>query len=130
MRRAEGLLKVALAHDLLATTQQPLDIRFLLRNLAIRYPDCWTFAVDGLVGATPELLLERTADRVRSRVLAGTMWPHDGVTGDRLAAELFASGKNRREHAYAIDSLADKLRPFCSRLEVPTQPQVLRLRNV
>lgn len=130
MRRAEGLHKIVLAHDLLATTPEPLDVRFLLRNLAARYPDCWAFAVDGLVGATPELLLERTADRVRSRVLAGTMWPHDGITGDQLAAELFASGKNRREHAYAIDSLADKLRPFCSRLAVPAQPQVLRLSNV
>jgi menaquinone-specific isochorismate synthase len=130
MRRAEGLHKIVLAHDLLATTPEPLDVRFLLRNLAVRYPDCWTFAVDGLVGATPELLLERTADLVRSRVLAGTMWPHGGVTGDQLAAELLASGKNRREHAYAVDSLADKLRPFCSRLTVPGRPAVLRLSNV
>lgn len=130
MREAEDLHKVVLAHDLLATTPQALDTRFLLRNLAARYADCWTFAVDGLVGATPELLLERTGDHVHSRVLAGTMWPHDGVAGDRLAADLLASAKNRREHAYAVDSLADMLRPFCSRLTVPPDPQVLRLRNV
>lgn len=130
MRSQDDLHKVVLAHDLLATTPDPLDVRFLLRNLAARYADCWTFAVDGLVGATPELLLERTGDHVRSRVLAGTIWPHDGVSGDPLAAELFASEKNLREHAYAVDSLADKLRPFCSGLTVPASPRVLRLSNV
>jgi menaquinone-specific isochorismate synthase len=67
---------------------------------------------------------------VRSRVLAGTAWPHDGVDADRLAAELIGSAKNRREHAYAVESLADKLRPFCGSLEVPTAPEILRLRNV
>ena len=42
-----------------------------------RYPTCWSYAVDGLVGATPELLIRRTAGTVQSRVLAGTSWPDD-----------------------------------------------------
>lgn len=127
---ADGLDKVVLAHDLVATSSAPLDSRFLLRNLAERYPGCWTFAVDGLVGSTPELLLERTGDRVSSRVLAGTIWPRDGYGPDQLAAELSYSGKDLEEHSYAVRSVADTLRPFCAELAVPERPEVLRLHNV
>lgn len=130
MHGPDGIQKVVLAHDLLASTSEPLDSRFLLQNLAHRYPSCWTFAVDGLVGATPELLLERTGNQVHSRVLAGTAWPHEGIAADELAAELLSSSKNRGEHAYAVESVATQLRPFCDRLTVPDQPEVLRLRNV
>src|SRR5207248_3130781 len=54
--RSGALDKVVLARDLLAETDRPIDPRFLLQRLAKRHPQCWTFAVDGLVGATPELL--------------------------------------------------------------------------
>ena len=130
MRQVGDLDKIVLAHDLLATTSEPLDSRFLLRNLAARYPSCWTFAVDGLVGATPELLLERTGRLVRSRVLAGTVWPREGCDADELEVELLTSSKNRNEHEYATRSLAECLSPFCDELVVPSEPEVLRLRNV
>jgi len=61
--RDGDLLKAVFAHDLLATADEPLDPRFLLRGLAERYPTCWCFAVDGLVGATPELLMRREGNR-------------------------------------------------------------------
>lgn len=126
----DRLDKVVLAHDLLATPSEPLDPRFVLGNLAPQYPNCWTFSVDGLVGATPELLLERTGDQVRSRVLAGTVWPREGHDPDQLAAELLESAKNRGEHRYAIESLATGLDPFCTEMAVPSEPRVLRLHNL
>src|SRR3954452_10171018 len=51
--------KVVLARDLDALAERPLDPRRLLDRLASRYPGCWTFSVDGLVGATPEMLVRR-----------------------------------------------------------------------
>jgi menaquinone-specific isochorismate synthase len=126
-----GLLaKVVLAHDLVAQTQHPIDPRFLLRGLADRYPSCWAFAVDRLVGATPELLVRRHGNRVSARVLAGTTWPRNGTDRAELAAQLLASGKNRAEHAYAVQSMIDALRPFCRGLTVPATPSVLDLPNV
>jgi len=125
--RAGELEKAALAHDLFALGTTALDARFLLAGLAHRYPTCWSFAVDGLVGATPELLVRRTGHAVHSRVLAGTMWP-DGRAD--LSGRLLDSGKDRREHAYAVDSLAESLRPFCTVLDVPAEPSVLTLQNV
>ncbi len=130
MRAGSAPAKVVLAHDLLAVADEPLDPRFLLHELAARYPSCWTFAVDQLVGATPELLLRRRGTEVLSRVLAGTTVPHDGANAGTLAGELLDSAKDRDEHRYAVDSLAQALRPFCTDLVVPTAPSVLQLRNV
>src|SRR3954466_2410576 len=42
--------KVVLARDLEAVAAQPVDPRWMLNRLAERYPGCWTFSVDGLVG--------------------------------------------------------------------------------
>jgi menaquinone-specific isochorismate synthase len=129
--RAGELAKAAIAHDLLAVADEPLDPRFLLAGLAGRYPTCWSFAVDGLVGATPEMLVSRTGGRtVRSRVLAGTLWPGGDDTPADLAVRLLGSTKDRHEHALAVDSLAAALRPLCATLDVPTTPSVIALRNV
>jgi menaquinone-specific isochorismate synthase len=130
--RAGELAKAALAHDLLAVAAAPLDPRFLLGGLAERYPSCWSFAVDGLIGATPELLLRRSGATVSSRVLAGTAWSEDAAPADRatLARRLLSSEKDRREHVLAVESLAAALRPLCGELDVPESPGVLALHNV
>ncbi|MGY1782330.1 isochorismate synthase [Geodermatophilus sp. SYSU D01036] len=127
---AGDLAKVVLARDLLVTADVPLDPRRLLDRLAARFPDCWTFAVDGLLGATPELLLRRTGRQLSARVLAGTAPRGAGAEDERLAAGLVASAKDRAEHALAVDSLVRALDPFCTALSVPEQPSLLTLPNV
>lgn len=121
--RASELEKVVLAHDELAVSDEPLDPRWLLRQLADSYPSCWTYAVDGLVGATPEMLLRKRGDTVTARLLAGTTWPGRDQN-------LLGSAKNRGEHGYGVDSLTAALRPWCRDLSVPAEPGVLRLHNV
>lgn len=131
--RAGELRKVVLAHDLMASTppeEGPIDARGLLLALAGRNPNCWIFSVDGLVGATPELLLARRGSELTARVLAGTVWPRDGIDADALAASLLDSAKNQEEHRYAVESVADKIKPFCAQLDVPGEATILRLRNV
>ena len=127
---AGDLAKVVLARDLLVAADQPLDPRRLLRRLAARFPDCWTFAVDGLLGATPELLLRRTGRTLSARVLAGTAPRGAGADDDRLARELLGSAKDRAEHELAVDSLVEALEPFCSSLTAPSEPELLTLANV
>ncbi len=131
--QAGELSKVVLARELLAQAEGPVDVRHLLRGLAGRYPECFTFAVGDLVGATPELLIRRTGASVSSRVLAGTAWrsdPDELETDAHVAARLRDSAKDREEHTYAARSAADALRPYCSELTVPAEPSVLALRNV
>ena len=127
---AGELEKVVLARDLLVAADRPLDPRRVLRRLAARFPDCWTFAVDGLLGATPELLLRRTGRTLSARVLAGTAPRGAGADDDRLARELMSSAKDRAEHELAVDSLVEALQPFCSRLTAPPEPELLTLANV
>ncbi len=132
VRRIEDgdLAKVVLARDLLVAADVPLDPRRLLGRLVARFPDCWTFAVDGLLGATPELLLRRTGSRLSARVLAGTAPRGAGADDARLADALLTSAKDRAEHALAVRSLVDALLPFCSDLDVPSDPELLTLANV
>ena len=127
---AGELDKVVLARDLLVTADRPLDPRRLLLRLAERFPDTWTFAVEGLLGATPELLLRRTGRLLDARGLAGTAPRGAGADDDRLAAGLAGSVKDHAEHAYAVTSLADALRPFVDELHVPEHPSLLTLPNV
>jgi menaquinone-specific isochorismate synthase len=127
---AGDLAKVVLARDLLVTADVPLDPRRLLRRLAARFPDCWTFALDGLLGATPELLLRRTGRELSARVLAGTAPRGAGADDERLAAALLGSAKDRAEHTLAVDSLVRALQPYCADLSVPDGPELLTLANV
>jgi menaquinone-specific isochorismate synthase len=126
--RTGELQKVVLAHDLEATTARPVDERFLLNHLAAAYPDCWTFAVEGLVGASPELLIRRTGAMIASRVLAGTAWKEH--SGDAVSAGLLGSAKDVVEHAYAVQSVADVLARATVDLVVPAAPVPLELANL
>jgi len=123
--------KVVLARDLVATSTQDIQTIPILKKLATEYPSTWTFAVDGLVGATPELLLRLSRGMVTSRVLAGTIPKTGNDEKDlALAASLARSSKDLEEHEYAVRSVADALEPFCSSTNVPESPFVLHLANV
>ncbi|MEV4568084.1 isochorismate synthase [Nonomuraea sp. NPDC049419] len=131
-RIREGELeKVVLARDLVATAERPIDVRLLLSRLSARYPECYTFSVAGLVGATPELLIRRTGQEIESLVLAGTT-PRGTGPADDLArgAALLASAKDRHEHECAIASVRQTLAPLCSSLTTPDEPELLMLPNV
>ncbi|WP_017573653.1 isochorismate synthase [Nocardiopsis halotolerans] len=135
-----GLDKVVLARTLLVDTDAPLDTGRVLKRLAERDPDAFTFAVqslvthDGedsrstaptLVGASPELLVARNGPRVRSHPLAGSAPRHPDPETDRERARaLLASPKDLREHAFVVADVAERLRPLCSRLDVPPSPSV------
>jgi menaquinone-specific isochorismate synthase len=123
--------KVVLARDVIAHTDNPVNIRHVLQRLAEDYPQCWTFCVAGMVGATPELLVRRIGSQVTSRVLAGTVKRRGDESEDAgLAAALLGSGKDLEEHEYAVRSVAQALSAHCADLDVPSRPGVLRLPNV
>ncbi|HEX7589479.1 MAG TPA: chorismate-binding protein, partial [Demequinaceae bacterium] len=123
--------KVVLARAVDARADGPVDVRSLLAPLARDYPTCWTFHVDGMFGATPELLARVDRGLVTSRVLAGTIRPTGDETADLAhAAALARSSKDREEHEYAVRSVADVLERHCSSINVPEAPSVIHLPNV
>ncbi|WP_372360575.1 isochorismate synthase [Agilicoccus flavus] len=123
--------KLVLARDLLARSGTDFDVAHLLRALAGSYPRTWVFAVDGLVGATPEMLVRLEKGLATSRVLAGTIRRTGHDEADlALAASLARSSKDLEEHEYAVRSVADALEPHCTSMNVPETPFVLHLPNV
>ncbi len=123
--------KVVLARDVAVTAERAVDVRWVARRLADRYASTWTFAVDGLVGATPELLVRLQKGLVTSRVLAGTVRRSGDDEADMARAAILAhSSKDLEEHEYAVASVAASLAPFCSSTNVPDVPFVLPLPNV
>lgn len=128
---AGDLDKVVLARSLEVLAGAPIDVRWLLQRLAQRYDNTWAFAVDGLVGATPEMLVRLERGLVTSRVLAGTIQRSGHDEKDlALAASLARSSKDLEEHEYAVRSVADALAVHTSSMNVPESPFVLHLSNV
>jgi menaquinone-specific isochorismate synthase len=129
--KAGALRKVVLAQDQFATAAEPVDARILLQRLAARYPECYTFACDGMVGATPELLIRQAGRQVSALVLAGTA-PRGGdpEEDEALGSGLLASAKDTEEHVYAVASMRDALAPLCDALDVEARPALLKLPNL
>lgn len=127
----EEFVKVVLAREVLVTADRPLDRHAILERLRTSYPGCHIVSVEGLVGASPELLVARTGDMVRSHPMAGTA-PRGGdpTTDQRLAASLLASTKDREEHQITIDMVHDTLLGWCSYLDYEAEPSVVAVANV
>jgi menaquinone-specific isochorismate synthase len=126
-----ALGKVVLARQVDVTANRPFVTSDVLSRLLALYPTCMVFRVDGFLGASPELLIERRGAHVASHPLAGTIGRSgDLATDEALIAGLLASPKERREHAYVIEGLRRTLGPVCESLDIPDKPTVLELRNV
>lgn len=129
--KAGAIEKVVLARDYAVWSREPFHPPRLLRYLAGRFPRCHVFQVDGLIGASPELLVRRRGDRMESLVLAGSAPSFDDPGADRESgAQLLSSGKDRHEHELAVRSVTDALAPITTHLQAPGEPSLLRLDNI
>jgi menaquinone-specific isochorismate synthase len=125
------LEKVVIARDVIVESDEPIDVAALTARLRQSFGSSYRYLIDGLVGASPELLIERRGNLVSSHPLAGTT-PRTGdpSTDERLARELLASTKNQVEHRIVIDMVHDTLLPHCSYLDWEEQPSVVPVANV
>ncbi|WP_314428310.1 isochorismate synthase [uncultured Microbacterium sp.] len=128
---AGELSKVVLARDLSGSIPAGSDLRRLVRALSTGYPDTWAFAVDGLIGASPETLVTVQERTVTARVLAGTIGRGADADADTAAsASLASSTKDLDEHQYAVQSVLASLRPHTRALAASEQPFLLKLPNL
>ncbi len=125
--------KVVLARRVDVATDRAPDVAVVLRRWSDLEPSCTLFSMptpDGqFVGASPELLVERTGDRFRSRPLAGTT---DRVHGadSTLPPALLESAKDAEEHRLVVDAIRDALAPWSDELQVPEHPELVHLHNI
>lgn len=92
------LEKVVLSRGVTVTASGQIDAYEIARTLETTQPDSYVFLVDGLVGASPELLIRVDGTKVASVPLAGSA---DGGPGP------LSSAKMKREHQYAADSVEE-----------------------
>ena len=127
--------KVVLARSVIVRADVAAAPFDLVGRLRSAYPGCFAFgwqeADATFVGATPELLIEREGERVRSQPLAGSAPRGEGEEDDRALGErLMASEKDRREHAVVVDDIVARLDPLVERLTAPSMPALLKMANV
>ncbi|MGH9292980.1 MAG: isochorismate synthase [Acidimicrobiales bacterium] len=129
--RTGRLDKVVLAREVLVETNRPVLQGDVTERLLHLYPSCSVFAVDGFVGASPELLVSRQQDQVASHPLAGTMARSgDAEVDGRLESALLSSAKERAEHAAVVEAIGRALKLAVAELVVPAEPSIVELRNV
>ena len=123
--------KVVLARDVVAKVSDDFDIRNTLRKLSANYPSCWTYSVDGLFGASPELLVRVAHKQVSARVLAGTAGRGtDPGIDQAISSALQSSSKNIAEHKFAVASMVEELKKFCTKVDADETPFSLALPNL
>lgn len=128
---AQELDKVVLARDLVGHLPAGADLRRPLTDLALGYPDCWTYAVDGFVGSSPETLVRVSHGTVSARVLAGTTARGADAQADHdQAVALATSPKDLDEHGFAVSSVLAALRPHSRSLTTSEVPFTLKLPNL
>jgi menaquinone-specific isochorismate synthase len=129
--RAGELDKVVLARAIDVTAGAAIDGRAVAARLAHRFPACFTYLCDGLVGASPELLIRRIGRHAESLVLAGTVRRSAVPEEDaELERSLLASSKNAIEHRLAAESVREVLAAVAADIVSDPRPQLLRLANV
>ena len=129
--RARELSKVVLARDLVGHLPAGSDLRKVVGDLALSYPDTFTFAIDGFVGSSPETLVGVTGGTVTARVLAGSAARGtDAVTDADAATTLATSAKDLDEHRFAVQNVLASLRSHSNDVMASDQPFTLKLPNL
>ena len=128
---AGKLEKVVLARDHALWSKEPFELHRVLNKLHHGFPECMVYLVDGLIGASPELLIRRIGNEVTSLALAGSARRDpDPAVDRRLGLDLLASQKDLHEHALASASVGRVLGEVCTSLDRPARPDLLKLANV
>jgi isochorismate synthase len=133
--RAGDAAKVVLAREVLARGDGVVSAAMVARSLRAAYPSCFTYLITGadgtaFAGASPELLIRRSADRAYAQPMAGSV--ARGATDaedERLGRQLEESGKDAVEHRIVSDFVVEALGPFAHSVSArPTE--VVRFTNI
>jgi isochorismate synthase len=129
--RSGDLVKAVIAREVEVRSDAPIDAHAVLLRLKASFGSSHRYSVDGMIGASPELLVSVDGATVRSHPLAGTAPRSGDPTVDAQTAQrLIASTKDQVEHRVVIDMIHDTLLPWCSYLDWEPEPSVVTVANV
>lgn len=127
--------KVVLARSVMVTSDEPYLAFDLVARLRSAYPACyifgWQVGEAVFVGASPELLSERSGMDVRSHPLAGSAARGLSEEEDRAFGELLmASSKDRHEHRFVVTDIADRFGTIAHNISVDAVPSLRKTTHV
>ena len=134
--RPEKLEKVVISRSHQVKVGKGFSVVSAVQVLRNMYPKCtnffFSFPKAGIFfGSTPERLIRKNGQQINTEALAGTIDRGRNMEEDRLLAEtLFDSHKEREEHRFVIDQIKGRLETIIPELEIPYEPQILKLKNV
>ncbi|MBM6549489.1 isochorismate synthase [Marinomonas ostreistagni] len=122
--------KVVLSRVLDIDFENNLDVDRLMGNVMAQNPNAFHFRVplqEGvLLGASPELLLRKQAEKIFSNPLAGSAKRCQDSYQDQATAEaLKASDKDQFEHRLVVDSIREALHGFIKQDHIPRTPSLI-----
>jgi menaquinone-specific isochorismate synthase len=128
------LAKVVLARRVALRFGDRIRPFHVLKHLQAATRSCFHFGFrpegkpTAWVGASPERLFRRSNGTVVSEAVAGTRSRGQSEQADAaLRDELLESPKDRREHAFVEDAIADRLAPLCDRVDVDAETSEMQL---
>lgn len=107
----DSVAKVVLARQVVVALPEGLQPDQIVSSLTDENPDCYLFAVEGLVGASPELLVSLKGGRIRTLALAGTA----------TDPEELESVKISEEHRHVAQSVTSILSQHLARIDLTEQ---------
>ncbi|TDO98904.1 isochorismate synthase [Marinomonas balearica] len=124
------LKKVVLSRLLELELDQPVDLSRLMGNVMAQNPNAYHFNLpirEGvLIGASPELLIRKTADKVYSNPLAGSAKRQCHEEADVAAADgLWNSTKDQYEHRLVVDSIRSSIARYVGSKVIPDTPSLI-----
>ncbi|MCH2339338.1 MAG: isochorismate synthase [Pseudomonas sp.] len=123
--------KAVLSRLLQLEFDEPPCAATIFQGLRQQNPEAYHFFADlpgggVLIGASPELLLRKTGQRLETNPLAGSARRHADRIEDEYSAQcLLDSAKDQHEHSLVIRDMERQLRPLCRELHIPGAPSLM-----
>ena len=135
--------KIVLARSVKYQSKSEINKKKILENLVQYNTGGYTFAIDLMneisagdskgngkrtfMGASPELLVSKTDNKMIANPLAGSRpRSEDPIEDKRRAKELLQSAKDLHEHAVVVEAIREELKSLCTNLIVPEKPSVIK----
>ena len=130
-----SLKKVVLARELRLFFEEPAEPEAALSHLNKAQHESFIFSFesngDSFIGASPERLVKKQGKNIFSTCLAGSIGRGKTEEEDRaLGDQLLSDQKNLIEHHYVVEMIREALEETCKRVEMPDQPQLLKIRDI
>ncbi|PLR79417.1 isochorismate synthase [Bacillus sp. V3-13] len=130
-----SLKKVVLARELRLYFKDAVQVEMVLSRLLKEQRESFIFAFesngDCFIGASPERLVKKAANQVKSTCLAGSIARGKTPEEDKLLGEtLLTDQKNLIEHQYVVDMIKEAMADACEQVDMPSEPQLLKMRDI